>query len=44
MFRDLDNDSFLHLILLRYLYVFKTITRNEFFIKAYSSSKYCLFL
>ena len=38
--RELDNDSLLLPILLRYLYVFKTITRNEFFIKAYLSRNY----
>ena len=44
MIYGLDIDSLLDLILLGYLYVFKTITRSEFFIKVYLLSNYCLFL
>ena len=41
--RDYVLNFTLHLILLGYLYVFKTITRNEFFIKAYLLSKFVCF-
>ena len=42
--RDCVFNFTLHLILTGYLYVFKTITRNEFFTKAYLSSKFMYFL
>ena len=42
--RDCVLNFTLHLILLGYLYVFKTITRNEFFIKTYLLRKLMYFL
>ena len=44
MIKGQDIDSLLRLILMGYLYVFKTITSNEFFVTANLSSKYWIFL